>query len=246
MNRVTNRRLLAAGVGAVLLAAIAGPALLVPGPAQAGQSPGERVFTPGAFRTLVVEIPAEVRVRRAGAARVVVHAEREVLDRIVVAVDPQGELRVTAPRGFQSNSGVRIDIDSGELISIRSDGAGSIDAAGVFASRFELRLEGVGDARISGFEGEHFTLRSHGSGSVSAQGHCTEQEVEMEGAASYDGRALRTRKTRVRISGTGDAQVAASDLLDVEITGVGSVKYLGSPQIRRNITGLGSVEAAGD
>lgn len=111
------------------------------------------------------------------------------------------------------------------LDGIALSGAGSIEAKGIDAERFDVELSGAGSIEISGYAGT--------------------QEINVSGAGSYDSRELQSERIDVNISGAGSAIVWATESLGVNISGVGNVSYYGDPQVRESISGLGNVKALG-
>ena len=67
------------------------------------------------------------------------------------------------------------------------------------------------------------------------------QVVGISGSADYEARDLVTEATRIRISGSGAANVAASAVLDARVSGSGSVRYLGDPEVKSSISGSGKI-----
>jgi len=47
---------------------------------------------------------------------------------------------------------------------------------------------------------------------------------------------------RFEVSGSGDAQVNVSDVLDAEISGSGTIVYKGDPQVNAHVSGSGSIK----
>jgi len=111
------------------------------------------------------------------------------------------------------------------LDGIALSGAGSIEASGIDAERFDVELSGAGSIEISGF--------------------AATQEINVSGAGAYDSAELQSEHIDVNISGAGSATVWATESLDVNISGVGNVSYYGDPQVREVITGLGNIKALG-
>jgi len=197
---------------------------------------------PARLRTLSVEIPASVTVRRGDHALVSVWAEAAVIDRIVVDADATGAVRIHALHSLTTNAPIRIEVSSGPLEQISMGGAGTLAADGVYAPRFTLQVDGAAGVKLSGMNLERFTVHAQGAGSVVASGTASEQVLDFSGAANYTGDALKTGATTVRISGTGEASVWANQRLDVDIAGMGTVRYHGSAVVHQSIAGLGSVE----
>jgi hypothetical protein len=52
---------------------------------------------------------------------------------------------------------------------------------------------------------------------------------------------LEARDVGIRISGSGDAKVHATETLQVTIAGSGDVRYRGQPKVTKKISGSGDV-----
>jgi hypothetical protein len=111
------------------------------------------------------------------------------------------------------------------LDGIALSGAGSIEASGIDAERFDVELSGAGSIELSGF--------------------AATQEINVSGAGSYDSGEIKSEHIDVNISGAGNATVWATESLDVNISGVGNVSYYGHPQVRESVSGLGNLKALG-
>ncbi len=57
--------------------------------------------------------------------------------------------------------------------------------------------------------------------------------------AAMTPRDCRARQYKARISGSGTADVLATDSLDVQISGSGTVTYSGNPKVQQDISGSG-------
>ena len=111
------------------------------------------------------------------------------------------------------------------LDGIALSGAGSIEARGIDAERFDVELSGAGSIEIYGF--------------------AVAQDINVSGAGSYDSGEIKSEHIDVNISGAGNATVWATESLDVNISGVGNVSYYGHPQVRESVSGLGNLKALG-
>jgi hypothetical protein len=64
----------------------------------------------------------------------------------------------------------------------------------------------------------------------------------MAGSGVYRGSGLTSKTATVKSAGSGNADIAVSDSLDVTVIGSGSVTYTGSPQVKQSILGSGSLQ----
>ena len=85
-------------------------------------------------------------------------------------------------------------------------------------------------------------IRMAGTGSITATGTADAQDIQMAGSGAYKGSGLTSKTATVKSAGTGNAELAVSDSLDVDIIGSGTVTYTGSPQVKQSIIGSGSLQ----
>jgi hypothetical protein len=105
----------------------------------------------------------------------------------------------------------------------------------------KLQLDGGGDITVTDLQAEDWSLEVNGAGRITVSGEVNRQNVEINGAGSYEAAELKSREATIENSGAGGAVVQVSDLLDVTISGIGSVEYIGDPEVREDISGLGTV-----
>jgi len=107
-----------------------------------------------------------------------------------------------------------------------------------------ITINGAGTVRVAGVKNENFVIHSNGAAKIQANGETKAVEIRNSGAGLIDAHELRSSKADVNLSGAGQAEVYASEQLDVTISGVGRVTYSGQPKvINKNISGIGSVSA---
>jgi hypothetical protein len=124
--------------------------------------------------------------------------------------------------GISPSGDIVYKLSAKSLDSIELGGSGEIDAKGINTNRIKVVIGG--------------------SGNVSTAGMAESQEVTIAGSGNYNGERLKTRTGTISILGSGDADVDASDKLDVTVAGSGSVKYTGDPMVTQKIMGSGSIE----
>jgi len=80
-----------------------------------------------------------------------------------------------------------------------------------------------------------------GSGSIHLSGKTQDFTVSISGSGEINAFDLDAENVAVKISGSGDCRVTASESLDAKISGSGDVYYKGRPQINTKISGSGSL-----
>ncbi|HEY0054740.1 MAG TPA: head GIN domain-containing protein [Pedobacter sp.] len=106
-------------------------------------------------------------------------------------------------------------------------------------------LSGSGKISINGSfpAQDYFECIVSGSGDIQVYGGFDRNEVDVtiSGSGRADLLNIKSQRTKVFISGSGEAKVNATDHLKVKISGSGSTYYTGNPTIESEISGSGRV-----
>jgi Putative auto-transporter adhesin, head GIN domain len=128
------------------------------------------------------------------------------------------------------------------LSGITVDGSGSVQGDGVVTGEFDAEVSGSGSLTLTNVDSPAMTLRLDGSGDATVSGTAVRQTVDLSGSGQYDGSNLASQDAEVSVSGSGDASVDVSDRLAASVSGSGSVNYTGSPTtVDRDVSGSGDV-----
>jgi hypothetical protein len=163
-----------------------------------------------------------VDVHVGGAQSVVVHADDNLLDRVVTEV--RGGTLVVGNRngGFAAATRMRVEVTVPKLGEIALSGSGSVVVDGIDAERVAVALSGSGEIR--------------------AQGTTTRLDVTVDGSGDARLDELVAADVRAVVSGTGRILVTATRTLDASVPGTGTVVYGGEPEhVRSNVSGIGAV-----
>jgi hypothetical protein len=150
-----------------------------------------------------------------------INAEDNILQYIRTTV--RGDrLIIDTKRNISPRKEIKIKITTRQLDYLESSGASSIYVDNIRSDRFYVELSGAG--------------------SIDLSGDADRLKVDMSGAGSLDAKNLRTRETKVNISGASSADVYATEYLDASVSGVGSIEYYGNPEkVRTDVSGIGSI-----
>ena len=132
---------------------------------------------------------------------------------------------------------VDIEVIARDISSVKMEGIGDITISDIDAEKLELSITGKGSLAVQNISAEELIVRVLSTSSVVAKGVAEREFIFIEGAGSYDGSALISSETGVRIVGTGSAEVYTNDTLDAEIRGGGSLIYSGNPTITEGSIG---------
>ncbi|MCL6268100.1 head GIN domain-containing protein [Flagellimonas myxillae] len=93
----------------------------------------------------------------------------------------------------------------------------------------ELRAQEGARIRI-GMDVDHVDIRAVTGGIVEASGLASNQSIVLNTGGIFDGRDLRTSKTDIKISAGGEAEVFASEVVDINVRAGGDVHVYGKPK----------------
>ncbi len=165
-----------------------------------------------------------------------VKADADIINEVITEVK-NGTLMIHSKNNHNwgmgnmwNNKTVTVYVVAKDLNSIGVSGSGDLKIENQFnTSSLALRLSGSGD-----FTGKVNvkTLEAaiSGSGYFKIAGKADESNVAISGSGNFDGNDLMTRSTAIRISGSGDASIYASEKLDASVSGSGDVRYSGHPK----------------
>ena len=139
---------------------------------------------------------------------------------------------------------VKIFITSPSFTSVRLSGSGNIISQNKImgTETIDLALSGSGDIKVD-VDAPSVKAEINGSGNMELKGQAKSFEGSVSGSGDIKAMDLRSEETKIRISGSGDANVYASMRLEVRVAGSGDVKYAGGVQsVSSNISGSGSVK----
>jgi hypothetical protein len=96
---------------------------------------------------------------------------------------------------------------------------------------------------VKGLKGDEMEARVTGSGDITLAGITGRLRGEIVGSGDLRAQDLAAKEAQVKVTGSGDATVDASEALDASVTGSGDVHYTGKPtQVRKSVTGSGAIE----
>lgn len=130
----------------------------------------------------------------------------------------------------------RFDVN---YLDVKLSGSGKIfmDAD---ADDVDLRISGSGRINMD-VTADNIVSTISGSGKLDMTGEADTHDLKISGSGDLFGFDLITQESIMLISGSGDAEVYADDILDVRISGSGDVFYKGNPQLDVSVSGSGRV-----
>lgn len=197
------------------------------------------------FSGVGLTLSADVHIRQGSRQSVEIEAKESVIDNITTNVK-NDYWKIGFERNMRNYDKITIWITLPDLDRLSVSGSGDIKGKGKFEGLEELDLSISGSGNIYlEFDAAETNCSVTGSGDMQIEGKTRAQKISITGSGDVDSSELSTRDCVVRITGSGDCEVNASDNLEVYITGSGDVDYKGDPNVRSRILGSGDVRNRG-
>ena len=197
------------------------------------------------FQQLTLEIAADVIVNQGSELQVIATGHENVVDSINRAIH-DNEWKINFDDDCFEDYELTIQVTLPSLSNVQILGAGDI-SIGDFQNQGNLDLQvlGVGDIEVGSFTGtETAVCNISGIGSISISKDFPDLKslkISISGAGDFHGFPLSAKDCEVNVTGTGAAEVNATESLMISISGTGNIKYKGSPVIKSNIIGTGEL-----
>jgi len=105
----------------------------------------------------------------------------------------------------------------------------------------ELKTQEGAQIKV-GLSVDYLKVRAVTGGIIDASGVAKNQEIVLNTGGIFEGRELRTETTKVKITAAGEAEVYASDRVDINIRAGGDVEVHGNPEhVNKNTFAGGTV-----
>jgi hypothetical protein len=219
---VVTPRLGNVAVLSIGLLLVGGCSSLPGGTAGSGTSTTETRAVTG-FTAIELSGSGDVQLKQTGTESLAITAEDNLLPLLTSeVVDKVLKLGVKDNANLDAKQPITYQVSVRELTGLDVAGTGSQTATDVKTSSLRVRVAGTG--------------------SVTASGSADAQDIQMAGSGAYHGSGLASLTATVNSAGSGAAEIAVKDRLQVTIIGSGNVTYTGSPQVQQSIVGSGTLQ----
>lgn len=222
--------------------------VLSAGPAIAQDDPSRQTREVASFTGIGFSVPGTVHLRQGEPQSVEVEGPAKVLDRLETVVE-DGTLHVRSEEErswldwFGSDVDERIDVYVTAPTIERLSVAGSGDIVGETPIQSaSLRLENAGSGGFDlAVDADEVRLSIAGSGDTRLRGRGGDLSVDIAGSGDVEAADLEAAAVDVRIAGSGNVRVHATNRISAQIMGSGDVRYRGQPEIDSSVLGSGGV-----
>lgn len=209
------------------------------------------------FTQVKIAGPFDVHIIQGDTEELTMYAPAEIVDRIVTEVSSgvltiqnkhdnwsSGEKSWWSDKSWWHRHHVKIQVyvTVKNINSLSTSGSSTANfEEGITANSFKLRVRGSGDIRGK-IETKTLQTLISGSGNIQLSGNAGNSIVKVSGSGNFKALDLITIKSSVHVSGSGNAQINASDEIVSGISGSGAISYTGSAKvINSHKSGSGSI-----
>lgn len=127
-------------------------------------------------------------------------------------------------------------------LDLQVNGSGNAKLGGLSIKRADVTVDGSGNVAIAPRDAARVSIIGNGSGNIEADGSTDDLRVAMHGSGDARLGRLAAKNADVRIAGSGEAEIAPAEKLNVGIAGSGDVQLRTEPKsLDASIHGSGEV-----
>jgi hypothetical protein len=195
------------------------------------------------FKGVDLRIAGNAEVTMGPNFEVTVQAEESLLPHVKTTIE-DGTLIIDSKECFHTGKQIVVRVTLPELRNLELSGSGDIKGMNALnGDKMYIALTGSGsiDAEIAAT-----VVRTvlAGSGDVMLRGKAKDHEIKIAGSGDVHAGEFATDNTTARISGSGNCELRAAQLLRASISGSGNVYYRGHPnKVESQVSGSGEVKA---
>jgi len=184
--------------------------------------------TIGEFTQLKVYDLIEVKMIKSEENKVVITG-KNTEDVVVLNKNGKLKIKMTLEESFDgSNTTVTLYYTTVDILDANE---GAIISSEDVIKQYEIDLKAQEGGKIKiNLEVKIANIKAISGGRIITNGIATSQKVSLNTGGVYKGKNLQTENTTVNIKAAGDAEVKASELVDVKIRAGGDVFIYGNPK----------------
>ncbi|MBK7964722.1 MAG: DUF2807 domain-containing protein [Bacteroidetes bacterium] len=193
------------------------------------------------FSKLSLNIPAHVSILISDSNSAIIVGQENIIENIEFKVKNKG-LVIHSNRTLKTDKPIEIFITCTQLEGLEINGAGKIVILNSYRTqKANYIINGSGDI-LATVIAKEIKSKINGSGDLHLKGETQNHKIQINGSGDLKALALKSKIYNININGSGNADISASEKLDVTIVGSGDITYLGDPAIESNITGSGKIK----
>ena len=210
------------------------------------------------FKSIYVNSNYTVYLKQTNKQEVSVEALTEIYELTTIKVE-NGVLMVNVERKPDNpNKSVWSKIDDIKIkptmklmVSVKNinelqvNGSGKIISENSLASDYlSIAVGGSGSIELD-IKGNNLKTEIGGSGNIILKGYATTNDIQLSGSGNLNAFDCELESAKIKVSGSGSAELSISASLDAIVMGSGSVKHKGNTKsVTKKVYGSGAIDRA--
>jgi len=196
------------------------------------------------FNSVQINTSGKVFINRNKNQQVSVTVDSNVAKYVYTTVN-NGKLNIGIKNGIQlSNINLTVNIGMMNLAELRTTSSGDIIVRDQFVSdAIVIATSSSGDISVD-LKVEKLYSNISSSGDIYLSGSANEHKAYISSSGDLHAFNLNTETTKINISSSGDAEVHATNNLEITLSSSGSLYYQGNPSITQSVSSSGRIHNA--
>jgi hypothetical protein len=194
------------------------------------------------FKTIQLKGFGRVVLTKGEPHSIVIRTDENIMPLIETDVE-NGKLVISQGNYNLKPTSLDFNITVANLKGIAISGSGDVVGKSRFVSDdFSAKISGAGDMTLE-LDVADLETKISGSGSMNLSGQTDRHDAAISGSGKINAFDMQTKNVSLKVSGSGNCKVNATETLYARISGSGDVFYKGRPRITSKISGSGSLES---
>jgi len=198
----------------------------------------------GSFESISVEGSMNVELTQGAVQDAKIEGEENLLPYLETNVE-NGRLVIKFKDGLniQTTRPINVYVTAPAVQAVSMAGSGEVKSTNTLANTQEISVDMAGSGNIAlKLNSPQVKASIAGSGDITLEGETRDMDINILGSGNLKGSNLKSENAKVKIAGSGNADIYASTRLETNIAGSGNVNYRGNPTIESHSLGSGSVQ----
>ena len=173
------------------------------------------------FSGITLGLPCEVEIELSEEPEITIEADDNILGYILSYVQ-DGILNINTKNKLSPSKKIIVKIKTNNISS--------------------LNISGTAKVKIYNIHEEKLSIKASGTAKISGNGKANNLDIIISGMGSIDFKEVKTLHTKLKIFGSGKADLYVTESIDASINGTGKANVWGKPaQVTKSVNGLGKI-----
>ena len=164
----------------------------------------------------------------------------------VETINKNGELKIRMPFSqTMGGSAISVTLYYKNINALEANEGSRIASSETFkATIFDLIAKEGAEVKVN-FDVDKLNVKGTSGGIITVSGKAKNQDLLINSGSIYNAKSLETEQTTITVNAGGEADIAASNLVDAKVRAGGNITIYGKPkQINQKVVAGGSISEA--